>query len=101
LIVIEFYNLTVADIHFVFEKAKKGGYGKFYDRFDGTMVMEWFRNHFDERCVVFERRLKQRDLQYKNSRMNYEENLFQSIRRRNIEELRVISLKTNNKDNNL
>ena len=93
LIAKEFYNLTITDIHFVFENAKRGYYGKFYDRLDGTMILEWFRNHLAERCTAYDNKLMQKDLQYKDSRMNYEESLYQSIRRRNSEDKRAKSIR--------
>lgn len=73
LIVKEYYALTIADIHFIFENAKQGNYGKFYDRIDGTMILEWFKEHLNERLDSFERKLLQEDLRLKESRLNYNE----------------------------
>jgi hypothetical protein len=85
LIVKEFYCLTITDIYFVFESAKRGLYGKFYDRIDGTMILEWFRNHFKDRCNAFEKKLLEEDLRKKESRINYQESLIQQVRKKNSE----------------
>jgi len=54
LIVSNFYNLTTVDVYMVINNAKMGIYGKFYDRIDGSMILTWFRQYFDERCNIFE-----------------------------------------------
>ncbi len=42
-------SLTMADVKIVLTKAKRGGYGKMYERLDCPTVMEWFRQYHDER----------------------------------------------------
>lgn len=48
-ILIEFPYLTIADIAYVFRKAKTGYYGELYDRLDITVISRWFRRHWSER----------------------------------------------------
>lgn len=50
LILDEYRAITIADINFIFNSAKKGKYGQFYDRLDGQMILSWFEKHFSERC---------------------------------------------------
>lgn len=50
LILDEYKSITIADINFIFNSAKKGKYGQFYDRLDGQMILSWFDKHFSERC---------------------------------------------------
>lgn len=50
LILDEYKSLTIADINYIFNSAKKGKYGQFYDRLDGQMILGWFDKHFSERC---------------------------------------------------
>lgn len=50
LILDEYRSITIADINFIFNSAKKGKYGQFYDRLDGQMILSWFDKHFSERC---------------------------------------------------
>ena len=50
LILDEYKSITIADINFIFNSAKKGRYGQFYDRLDGQMILSWFDRHFSERC---------------------------------------------------
>lgn len=52
LIVDEYYNLNLADINFIFKNAKLGKYGKYYDRLDGQIILSWFEEHFNNRCMV-------------------------------------------------
>jgi hypothetical protein len=53
-ILIEFPYLTVADIAYVFRKAKTGYYGELYDRLDITVISRWFHRHWSERLQAAE-----------------------------------------------
>jgi hypothetical protein len=53
-LLIEFPYLTVADIAFVFRKAKTGYYGELYDRLDITVISRWFHRHWSERLQAAE-----------------------------------------------
>lgn len=52
----DFWALNVADIHLVFSRAKKGYYGQLYGRIDGSLIYDWFRSYFEERCDACENR---------------------------------------------
>jgi hypothetical protein len=52
LIVDEYYNLNLADINFIFKNAKLGKYGKYYDRLDGQIILSWFEEHLNNRCIA-------------------------------------------------
>lgn len=56
LILSEYPNLTIADINYVFKRAKMGQYGEFYSRLDGQMILKWLGEYFDERCCFFAER---------------------------------------------
>lgn len=51
-IVAEYYNLTIADVHVIFRKAKTGEYGDFFGSLDMPKVMSWFREYFADRCSL-------------------------------------------------
>lgn len=51
-IVSEYYNLTIADVHVIFRKAKTGEYGDFFGSLDMPKVMTWFREYFSDRCAL-------------------------------------------------
>lgn len=46
--------LNIADINLIFKRAKTGYYGKLYDRLDGQIILDWFRQYFEERCSAGE-----------------------------------------------
>jgi len=50
LIVSEYLNITIADINIIFNNAKKGEYGEFFESLSMHKVLSWFREYFDERC---------------------------------------------------
>lgn len=52
IIAVDYNNLNLADINLVFSTAKKGGYGQFYGRLDGQMILGWFDKYFNERREV-------------------------------------------------
>lgn len=54
LVIEEFYYLKPDDLKLCFTKAKKGAYGKLYDRIDGQIILEWLRQYDQERCVQAE-----------------------------------------------
>ena len=43
----DYFQLTIADINIIFQRAKKE---KLYNRLDPFIVLEWFDNYFNERC---------------------------------------------------
>ena len=48
------YLVIPEDFIFCFNKAKKGFYGKIYDRLDGNIILEWLREYSQERASAFE-----------------------------------------------
>ena len=55
IILLEDYpTLKIVDINLIFRKAKTGGFGTIYDRIDVTVISEWFKKYFNERCEVAE-----------------------------------------------
>ncbi len=60
LILSEYPNLTIADVNYVFKKAKMGQYGDLYHRLDGQMILKWLGEYFEDRCNVYaERSIKE------------------------------------------
>lgn len=49
LIVDDFYYLNVEDFKLCFNNAKRGRYGKVYDRIDGNTIYEWLNKYSTER----------------------------------------------------
>lgn len=47
-------QITFADIKVVIENAKRGNYGKMYERLSCATVMEWFRQYIDQRLDAAE-----------------------------------------------
>jgi hypothetical protein len=54
MILSEYYFLKPEDFKVCFDRAKKGYYGKLYDRLDGSIIMEWLNKYIDERAEVAE-----------------------------------------------
>lgn len=52
LIVEDFYYFNVEDFKLCFNNAKKGKYGKIYDRIDGNIIYEWLQKYSEERIGV-------------------------------------------------
>ena len=49
LIIEEYYFLKPDDFKLCFNRAKKGLYGKVYDRIDGAVILEWLGRYEKER----------------------------------------------------
>jgi len=47
------YNITLADIHFVFTEARAGKYDLF-EGLSGAKIINWFEEYLSARCDVFE-----------------------------------------------
>lgn len=52
LLVDDFYYLNVEDFKLCFNNAKRGKYGKVYDRIDGNTIYEWLNKYSTERVEV-------------------------------------------------
>lgn len=55
LIIQEFPFLKVEDFKLCFNNAKKGAYGRLYDRLDGQIIFEWINTYCSERSLEAER----------------------------------------------
>ena len=64
--------LTFADVNIVFTKAKRGGYGQFYERLSCAQIMDWFRQYADERMDEAERWSYHKDVEAARERERYE-----------------------------
>lgn len=47
----EFHYLNIADINLIFKRGKMGDYGQIY-RLDGQVILSWFREYNNERCLA-------------------------------------------------
>lgn len=45
----DYYFLKPSEIRYCFDNAKKGKYGKLYDRIDGTIIFDWIEQYLLER----------------------------------------------------
>ena len=55
------HGLTMADVMLIIKKAKKGGYGKFYERLSAPDIMQWFDEYFSKRLDTSEDYNRRRD----------------------------------------
>jgi hypothetical protein len=61
LIVEDFDYLALEDLKVCFKNAKKGLYGKLYDRIDGAVIIQWIETYEKERLKAFEESDRQHD----------------------------------------
>lgn len=54
LIIEEYYFLKPDDFKLCFNRAKKGKYGKVYDRIDGQVIFDWLNTYVEERMMFFD-----------------------------------------------
>lgn len=52
LIIEEYYFLKPDDFKLCFNRAKKGYYGKVYDRIDGQVIFEWLNRYTNDRMTT-------------------------------------------------
>jgi len=58
----DFYYLKIADIYFVFNGAKKGRFGEFYESLDGAKIISWFDKYVEQRAeLVFETGMREHE----------------------------------------
>lgn len=50
---------TIEDVMLCFKNAKQGKYGKIYNRIDGQIIFEWFRQYLDEKYEYLEQKRHQ------------------------------------------
>lgn len=85
MIVEDFYYFNIEDFKLCFDNAKRGKYGKIYDRIDGNIIYEWLQKYSEERTDVAypegnyrvnvadknERFISKDDHEFENFRMSY------------------------------
>jgi len=86
----EFYMLKPEDLKLCFSNAKKGKYGKVYDRLDGQIIIEWLTTYFNDRTSYSaEKSFQKHDkLKYENESIRYEQ---EKIDRKKDQEITKIS----------
>jgi len=50
----EYPFISIHEIYFVFNQAKKGMYGSLYDRLDGSIILTWFNLYWESRLNAAE-----------------------------------------------
>lgn len=60
LIAKDYYFLKPEDFKLCFENAKRGRYGKLFDRMDGAIIMEWLDNYVNGRMNHAEQRSEEK-----------------------------------------
>ncbi len=85
LITEDFYYFNIEDFKLCFNNAKRGLYGKIYDRIDGNIIYEWLQKYSEERVKTAyqegdfrpevvsknERISNKRDRDFENFRISY------------------------------
>lgn len=69
LIIDEYHYLKPEDFRLCFDNAKKGKYGKVFDRIDGAVIFEWLNQHVNNRFEFFENKSIQEHEQIKYQEM--------------------------------
>lgn len=54
LVIEDFYYLNIEDFKLCFNNAKRGVYGKIYDRVDGNIIYDWISRYAQERACFCE-----------------------------------------------
>ena len=68
-----FYFLSMVEVHFIFRKAKRGGYGKVYNALSMEVILHWFTQYSEERTKHFmDNQVREHD-KYKDSSPRAEE----------------------------
>ena len=67
LIIEEYYFLKPDDFKLCFSRAKKGLYGKVYDRIDGQVIFDWLNTYEKERGVIAESESRAADFHWNES----------------------------------
>lgn len=82
LIMMDFYYLNIDDFKLCFDNAKRGRYGKIYDRIDGNIIYGWVESYATERLnVAYPEGNNQPDIASKNERSsNKVDKKFESFR---------------------
>lgn len=71
LIIEDFYYFNIDDFKLCFNNAKRGFYGKVYDRIDGNIIYEWLQKYSEERVKTAYSEIDYRpDIASKNERVS-------------------------------
>jgi hypothetical protein len=75
LILQDYYFYKPEEFKLCFDRAKKGQYGKVFDRIDGSIIFEWLRLYDSERSIEFEQqRIKEKsEIQKTEVTINYDQ----------------------------
>lgn len=68
-----YYYLSMVEIGFVFRKAKRGEYGKFYNSISMPEVLSWFENYSSERSNHFMNKQLDKHSNFNDDSMRSEE----------------------------
>lgn len=63
----DYYYLKPSELKYCFDKAKKGQYGKLYDRIDGAIIFEWIELYLEERLDAVITQNENQNNEYKKS----------------------------------
>lgn len=86
--------LSFADLHLIFENAKNGRYGKFYERLSSVDILSWFDQWFNDRCNeaahrsmsdhertvnrIREKQITQKDIAYMQFKESYQQQIYKT-----------------------
>jgi hypothetical protein len=59
-LIVNYSQLTIADVYLVMRRARTGAYGQFYESLNMPKVLIWFKEYFEDRCEIYAMR-SQRD----------------------------------------
>ena len=68
-----YYCLNLAEIYYVFRKAKRGEYGKFYNSINMPEVLGWFANYSEERMTHFANKQLDKHSNFRDDSMRSED----------------------------
>jgi len=60
-------NITFADIDIIFQRAMRGGYGKFYGGFGCADILNWFEEYFAEKTQEYVRYNEEQSRSYESN----------------------------------
>lgn len=82
LIIDDFYYFNIEDFKLCFNNAKRGKYGKVYDRIDGNIIYEWLQRYAEERVqTAYPECNYQPEIASKNERIsNKQDTYFENFR---------------------
>lgn len=80
MVIEEYYYFKPDDFKLCFTRAKKGVYGKVYDRIDGQVIFDWLNIYKSERMSVAEELSFQEAEKYKNDQSERTSSILESAR---------------------